>query len=408
MEYKRTYLFNINRKCCNFENKKIDMKKIRYRLVYNRKRHLNAQGKAVVQCECSLDGRKVYATTRIYVKPSEWDYENGQVSDAHPNYKDLNAYLFEFMFNLEKAELDIWKRGGIPTLQQIKDVIVGNRQSEITFDSFAKDSVLKSDRRKGSKENILNTLKTLKQYKPSYNWDDITYSFIKDFERYLRMRGSKVNTIAKHLTCLKTMINEAIRQGMMTSNPFLKFKIRHEEGAHSFLTNEELGILEGLRLVRDKLQHTLDAFLFCCYVGLRFSDFKSLKAEHIIMRDGVEWLKFKSQKTGADLDLPLYLLGGGKAMEIVNKYPTLKEFTSIGCNADVNRKLKEIMNEAGIRKRVTFHSSRHTCATTLIYDGVPITSVQKVLGHKKISTTQIYSEVHQQTLVKDLSNAFTV
>lgn len=382
------------------------MKKIRYRLVYNRRKQLNARGQALIQCECSLDKKKIYATTRVYVKPAEWDYENGQVSDAHPNHKDLNAYLFEFMFNIEKAELDIWKRGGIPTLQQIKDVIVGNRQSEITFDSFAKDSVLKSDRRKGSKENILNTLKTLKQYKPSYNWDDITYSFIKDFERYLRMRGSKVNTIAKHLTCLKTMINEAIRQGMMTSNPFLKFKIRHEEGAHSFLTNEELGILEGLRLVRDKLQHTLDAFLFCCYVGLRFSDFKSLKAEHIIIRDGVEWLKFKSQKTGADLDLPLYLLGGGKAMEIIKKYPTLKEFTSIGCNADVNRKLKEIMNEAGISKRVTFHSSRHTCATTLVYDGVPITSVQKVLGHKKISTTQIYSEVHSQTLVKDLSRLF--
>lgn len=380
-----------------------NMKKIRYRLVYNRRKQLNSRGQALIQCECSLDRRKIYATTRVYVKPCEWDYENGQISDVHPNHKDLNAYLFEFMFNLEKAELEIWKRGGIPTLQQIKDAIVGNRQSEITFDSFARDSVLKSDRRKGSKENILNTLKTLKQYKPSYNWDDITYSFIKDFERYLRMKGSKVNTIAKHLTCLKTMINEAIRQGMMPSNPFTKFKIRHENGAHSFLTVEELGILEGLRLIKGKLQHTLDAFLFCCYVGLRFSDFKSLKQEHIVMKDGVEWLKFKSQKTGVDLDLPLYLLGGGKALALISKYPSLKEFTDIGCNADVNRKLREIMVMAGIKKRVTFHSSRHTCATTLVYDGVPITSVQKVLGHKKISTTQIYSEVHSQTLVKDLS-----
>lgn len=381
------------------------MKKIRYRLVYNRKRSLNPQGKALIQCECSLDGRKIYTTTRVYVRPSEWDYDNGQVSSTHPNYKDLNAYLFEFMYNLEKAELEIWKRGGIPTLQQIKDVIVGSRNCEMTFDSFARDSVMKSDRRKGSKENILNTLRTLKQYKPSYNWDDITYSFIKDFERYLRSKGSKVNTIAKHLTCLKTMINEAIRQGLMSSNPFTRFKIKHDKGAHSFLTNEELSILEDLRLLKHKLQHTLDAFLFCCYVGLRFSDFKSLKKDHIVIKDGVEWLKFKSQKTGVDLDLPLYLLGGGKAIKLIQKYPTIKEFTDIGCNADVNRKLKEIMTEAGINKRITFHSSRHTCATTLVYDGVPITSVQKVLGHKKISTTQIYSEVHNQTLVKDLSNA---
>lgn len=379
------------------------MKKIRYRLVYNRRKKLNTQGRALIQCECSLDKRKIYATTRVYIRPCEWDYENGQVSEKHPNHKSLNAYLFEFMFNLEKAELDIWKRGGIPTLQQIKEVIAGSRCREVTFDSFARESVMKSDRRKGSKENILNTLKTLKQYKPSYNWDDITYSFIKDFERYLRMKGSKMNTIAKHLTCLKTMVNEAIRQGFMTYNPFVKFKIRHEKGAHSFLTNEELKILECLKLASEKLQHTLDAFLFCCYVGLRFSDFKSLKQEHIVMKEGFEWLKFKSQKTGIDLDLPLYLLGGGKAVGMIRRYPSLKAFTDIGCNADVNRKLRDIMKEAGIDKRVTFHSSRHTCATTLVYDGVPITSVQKVLGHKKISTTQIYSEVHNQTLVKDLS-----
>ena len=141
-------------------------------------------------------------------------------------------------------------------------------------------------------------------------------------------------------------------------------------------------------------------------MGLRFSDFKALKQEHIVMKDGVEWLKFKSQKTGVDLDLPLYLLGGGKAVMLMRKYDSMKAFGDIGCNADVNRKLKEIMKEAGIRKKVTFHSSRHTCATTLVYDGVPITSVQKVLGHKKISTTQIYSEVHGQTLVKDLKAAF--
>lgn len=382
------------------------MKKIRYRLVFNRRKKLNNQGKALVQCECSLDGRKIYATTRVYVKPCEWDAENGQIAMSHPNHKALNAFLFEFMFDLEKAELDIWKRGGVPTLQQIKEVIAGNRCKEMTFDAFARDAVMKSDRKRGSKDNILNTLNTLKEYKPSYNWDDVTYSFIRGFERHLRVRGNKVNTIAKHLTCLKTMVNEAIKQGLMSVNPFSRFKIRHETGEHSFLTNEELGVLERLKALGGRLQHILDAFLFCCYVGLRFSDFKALTQEHIVVKDGFEWLKFKSQKTGVDLDLPLYLLGGGKAVALIRKYPSLKIFVDIGCNADVNRKLKEVVKMAGIRKKVTFHSSRHTCATTLVYDGVPITTVQKVLGHKKISTTQIYSEVHSQTLVKDLSAAF--
>ena len=46
---------------------------------------------------------------------------------------------------------------------------------------------------------------------------------------------------------------------------------------------------------------------------------------------------------------------------------------------------------------------RHTCATLLCHQGVPITTVQKILGHVNLSTTQIYSEVMADTIVKDLT-----
>ena len=53
---------------------------------------------------------------------------------------------------------------------------------------------------------------------------------------------------------------------------------------------------------------------------------------------------------------------------------------------------------------VLFHSARHTCATLLVYQGVPITSVQKILGHSSLRTTQMYSEIMPGTVVKDLKN----
>ena len=382
------------------------MQKIRYRLVYNRAKKLNNQGKALVQCECNLDGRRIYASTRVYLKPGEWDYEFGQVSDFHPNHKELNAFLFEFIYNLEKVELDVWKRGSVPTLQLLKDAIKGDRVGKITFEVFALQIIEQSDRKQGSKNNLINTLKMIKKFKPAYDWDDLNYNFLTELEIYLRGQCKSVNTIAKHLTQLRTLVNEAIRQGYLTLNPFARFRIRHKDGSHSFLNPDELALLENTSLSDKRLQHTLDAFLFCCYVGLRFSDFKSLRSDNFIMKEEKVWLSLDSQKTEVKLELPFYLLGGGKADGIMNKYRNLKEFTSIGCNADVNRKLRQIMNMVGIKKRITFHSSRHTCATSLVYDGVPITSVQRVLGHKKIATTQIYSEVHNQTLVKDLSKAF--
>jgi len=65
--------------------------------------------------------------------------------------------------------------------------------------------------------------------------------------------------------------------------------------------------------------------------------------------------------------------------------------------------LKTIAKLAGIQKTVTFHVARHTTATFLLYKGVAVTTVQKILGHKKLQTTQIYSKVMDLTLTKELS-----
>lgn len=79
--------------------------------------------------------------------------------------------------------------------------------------------------------------------------------------------------------------------------------------------------------------------------------------------------------------------------------------TTIGCNADVNRKVRQLASMAGIKKKITFHTSRHTCATMLIYKRVPITTVQKILGHTSVRTTQIYSEIIPETMIRDLEDA---
>lgn len=74
-------------------------------------------------------------------------------------------------------------------------------------------------------------------------------------------------------------------------------------------------------------------------------------------------------------------------------------------NHDANVMLSEVVKTAKINKRVTWHTARHTCATLLVYQGVPITTVQKILGHSSLRTTQIYSEIMPRTVVKDLKIA---
>ena len=93
----------------------------------------------------------------------------------------------------------------------------------------------------------------------------------------------------------------------------------------------------------------------------------------------------------------------GKAWKIQHRHlNNLPNFFHIKSNSSVNKELVRIGQMAGITKHFSFHTARHTNATLLIYNGVNITTVQKLLGHKNISTTQVYSEVMRSTIVKDL------
>lgn len=378
------------------------MEKIRYRLVYNRKNQLNKQGTALVQVEASLNQRKVYFKTNVYLRPEHWDKQTSQVID-HLQANDLNAMLFEYILHLQAIELSFWKRGIPATLSLLKDAIKKNTPINVTFTVFAKEYVKHSDRRQSTKDNLITTINVLQEFRPGLDFKDITYTFLKDFETYLREKGNGVNTVAKHLRQLRTLVNEAINQGYIHADayPFRKFKIKQEKGRHEFLTPDELRKLENLEVEDNKLRHVLDAFLFCCYVGLRFSDFCQLTAANFIKINGQKWLHFKSIKTGIELRLPLHLLFEGKALTILDRY-NIEEFASLGCNSDVNKYLAQIAGMARIKKHITYHTARHTCATLLIHQGVPITTVQKLLGHTSVKTTEIYSEVLSSTILRDL------
>lgn len=378
------------------------MDKIKYRLVYNRKKQLNKQGTALVQVEALLNQRKVYFRTNLYLKPEHWNSRNAQV-DNHPQAHDLNSMLFEFVLHLQAIELSLWKRGIPVTLSLLKDAIKKDKPVNVTFPVFARIYVQESDRKRSTKENLMTTVTVLQEFRPGLDFKDITYTFLRDFEVHLKEKGNSVNTIAKRLRQLRTLVNEAINQGYIPSDayPFRKYKIKQEKGRKEFLTPDELKRLENLD-VDKKLRHVLDAFLFCCYTGLRFSDFCQLSPANFIKVNGKRWLHFTSIKTGVELRLPLHLLFEGKALAVLERYDIVTDFAKIGPNSEANKYLAQLAALARIRKHITYHTARHTCATLLVHQGVPITTVQKLLGHTSVRTTEVYSEVLSNTIIRDL------
>lgn len=381
------------------------MDKIRYRLVYNRQNTLNKQGTALVQVEAYLNQRKIYLKTNVYLKPGCWDRNSAQIIN-HPQADELNTMLYEYILYLQGIELSFWKRGIPATLSLLKDAVKKKSAVTMTFIAFAKSAINHSDKRQSTKDNLHTTLTVLQEFRSGLDFKDLTYTFLRDFEQHLREKGNAVNTIAKHMRQLRTLINEAINQGYMHADayPFRKYKIKHEKGKHEFLTPDELKKLETVKVEEKSMRHVKDAFLFCCYTGLRFSDFCQLTCDNFIKINGKRWLYFKSVKTEVEVRLPLHLLFEGKALAVLDLYPDVGSFASLPCNSEVNKLLRRLTSLADIRKHVTYHTARHTCATLLVHDGVAITTVQRLLGHTSVKTTQIYSEVLSSTIVRDLTN----
>lgn len=388
------------------------MEKISYNLVFNRKKRLNKKGMALVQVEAYLNRRKIYFSTKVYLKPDQWDVKRRMVRN-HPNADMLNRMLYEHIAAIEQTELELWQQGRKISLEVLKDSIDKPKSSGKSFLSFFKDEIANSSLKESTKQNHLSTLELLQKFKKEVLFTDLTFELISSFHNYLQAKGYHLNTIAKHMKHLKRYVNVAINKDYMDIRKyaFRKYKIKNVEGRHTHLSPEELHKLEDLQLRGKymKLQKTKDAFLFCCYAGLRYSDFTNLTAANIIEFHQETWLIYKSVKTGIEVRLPLYLLFEGKGIHILQQYKDdLDCFFRLKDNSNINKELIILGRLAGIDKRISFHTARHTNATLLIYSGANITTVQKLLGHKSVKTTQVYANIMDITLIRDLekSNLF--
>lgn len=163
------------------------------------------------------------------------------------------------------------------------------------------------------------------------------------------------------------------------------------------MTQTELDTLREKKSFLPRLDLVRDIFVFCCYTGLAYSDVKELRAKHIVIGiNGDRWIKMLRKKTKAVCSIPLL----PPAEEIILKYsehPYVlngKGALPVLTNQKSNAYLKEIADVCGIHKNLTTHLARHTFATTVtLSNGVSISTVSKMLGHRSLKTTQIYAKV---------------
>jgi integrase len=212
------------------------------------------------------------------------------------------------------------------------------------------------------------------------NIKQINYRFVTDFEHFLRNYSAKVsrktcgnNGTMKHLEHFKKMLNLSIRLEWLVKNPFYNFQFRFEKNERQYLRKRELQLVETTKFTSISLQKVKDVFVFSCYTGLSYVDIKELTIHRIIKGiDGSNRIYTKREKTDETVKVPLL----SQAQNIMDKYAdSIKDefLFPVFSNQKVNKYLKEIMLQLKVRKNITFHSARHTCATTVtLSNGVPI------------------------------------
>ena len=159
---------------------------------------------------------------------------------------------------------------------------------------------------------------------------------------------------------------------------------------------------------RSDSDEIINAFLFSCYTGLRYSDICNITKQDICSINRKKWLIMKMHKTNIEVRIPVSTIFDGKALLLSKSIPRSRgRLFLLESNQKTNRGVKSILKKIGIKRNISFHCFRHTFATLLSYRGVSITTVQKLLGHKSVKTTQIYSAVTDLTVEKDIKKSNT-
>ena len=398
------------------------MTKTRFAIRFNRKNQLNKQGFAPIQIECLLNRKRKFYDTQIKSKPLLWDFSQNRFKSSHPNALQLNQRLNQILTDFEEYELSFLNSKKPFFINMFDDVY--KKVEFLNFNEFFKKELENSNLAVATKKSHQSTLNRLNEFRKDITFDSINFEFLHDFERFLRSEKCDIkykkqpskklgqNTIHKYFKNIKTYVNLAINKDLININtyPFRKFKVKKIDGEKQYLTPIEVEKIENCVLNNDlkKYQLAKDLFLFSVYTGLRYSDVMSLEKINIVLTNGETWIIKKADKninsTEIPVKIPIETLFNGKALNIIKKYSILgnSNIFPIASNQYLNRCLKEISKVSEVFKPITFHSARHTTATYLLYKGANLTTVQKILGHKKITTTQIYGHIMDNTILNDL------
>ena len=373
-------------------------------------------GTVPVYCRITIDGKEARFGMKKNIDPKLWNTKDGKATGKSAESSEINALLEKTKAGIHKIYREVQERENAVSAEKVKNIFLGidskqymllkafDEHVEENFNLIGKRITKSTYNRYYYLRVRLSEFLTEKYHLSDIPLREINYQFIRDFEMYLlTVRENKQSTIAQYLINLKKIVELAYKNEWIFKNPFMNYKIEDEKSERGYLTQAEVEILMNCKLDK-RLERTRDVFIFCCFTGLSYIDvFKLTKQQIHLSIDGAQWIMGKRKKTDVDYFIPMMEI----PKKILEKYKTHifkdSKLLPVKTGMIVNRHLKEIAEICDIKKRLTFHLSRHTFATLAMSKGVSLESVSKMLGHKDIKTTQIYAKMTTEKVGRDMA-----
>lgn len=378
------------------------------------------QGKrATIMIRITVGGRRAELSLKRKVDEDRWDPRANRVKGTKEDAREINAHIETYLVKLNRIHRTLIEDGEMITVDKLKELCVGDTKPKKSLIEvfILHNEMMKSrvgvDFSKSTFTRYSTTLDHIQNFlEHSYRKSDVLlqqlqYSFITDLEHYLKtVRKCNHNSTLKYIRNFRKIINLAVRNDWMDKDPFKAYRVKLKDTKRVFLNKEELVALEEKQITIPRLEQVRDVFVFCCYTGLSYVDVEKLAPKDIQTGlDGELWIMVDRTKTGNPSNIPIL----PKALAIMKKYKDDPSVLNKGkvlpviSNQRINAYLKEVATICGIEKRLTFHSARHTFATTVtLSNGIPVETVSSMLGHKNFRTTQIYAKVVQEKIGRDM------
>ena len=371
-----------------------------------RESKVRKNGNAPIEVTITLNGKRSYFSTGKTVPIEKWDKTRQQVKGKDEETKSLNNFIKAARAKLYEKEAELMDKGFVVTAELLRDAYFDK------VDALKEKTLLQvlDEHNSEKKAMVGKTVAAstywvfeysgrlfkefiLKKYaRNDLYLREINMGFIQGFHAFLLGdKNMSQNSTTKHLKFLKKLLNFAVANSYVTYNAVNAYKVERSPVEIDFLDEEELRKIINFDTPLPRLERAKDMFLFGCFTGLSYIDIKTLAPEHFEKDSaGRIWIKKRRVKTGVLSRIPLLPI----AKLILDKYKGGEKLLPIQDPADINKYLKDIAILCDIKKRITFHTSRHTFASTVtLANNISLEVVSKMLGHTNTRMTTHYAQL---------------